>query len=252
MGNIMDFDPSYLTALTAGFLSFLSPCILPIVPFYLSYMAGLSMQEMTADNQISRGAKMRLILSAVFFAAGVITIFVFIGMLAAGFGRALGAYKDYMLYAGAAILVVFGLHFLGLIRIPFLYREARIDTTNVKPASFIGSYLIGLAFGFGWTPCAGPFLATMTMVAMNSESALEGGRLFFVYGLAMTSPFILVAFFAGPFLRWVQRHKKLMSYVEKLMGVMLILFAILIATGSVSIIAQWLIDYVPFLTNLIK
>jgi len=248
----MDFDPSYLTALTAGLLSFLSPCILPIVPFYLSYMAGISMQELTEDNQISRGAKTRLIFSAVFFAAGVITIFVFIGMLASGFGRALGDYKDYMLYAGAAILVVFGLHFLGVIRIPLLYREARIDTSKVKPASFVGSYLIGLAFGFGWTPCAGPFLATMTMIAMNTDSVFEGGRLFFVYGLAMTSPFILVAFFAGPFLRWVQRHRKAMSYVEKAMGIMLILFAILIATGNVSIISQWLIDYVPALTTLIK
>lgn len=248
----MDFDPSYFTALTAGLFSFLSPCILPIVPFYLSYMAGLSMQELTDDNQISRGAKTRLILSSVFFAAGVITIFVFIGMLAAGFGRALGAYKEYMMYAGAAILVVFGLHFLGLIRIPLLYREARIDTSKVKPASFVGSYLIGLAFGFGWTPCAGPFLATMTMIAMGSESIFEGGRLFFVYGLAMTSPFILVAFFSGPFLRWVQRHRKMMSYVEKVMGGMLILFAILIATGNVSAIAQWLIDNVPALSSLIK
>lgn len=248
----MEFEASYLTALSAGLASFFSPCILPIVPFYLSYMAGLSMQEMTADNQISRGAKVRLVLSAVFFAAGVVTIFVFIGMLAAGFGRALGAYKDYMLYAGAAILMLFGLHFLGLVRIPFLYREARIDTSKIKPASFIGSYLIGLAFGFGWTPCAGPFLATMTLVAMNSESAIEGGRLFLVYGVAMTSPFILVAFFAGPFLRWVQRHKKMMSYVEKAMGLMLILFAVLILTGSVNIISDWLIEYMPFLTNMIK
>jgi len=248
----MDFDPSYFTALTAGLLSFLSPCILPIVPFYLSYMAGLSMQELTEDNQISRGAKTRLILSSVFFAAGVITIFVFIGMLAAGFGRALGAYKDYMLYAGAAILLVFGLHFLGLIRIPLLYREAKIDTSKVKPASFFGSYLIGLAFGFGWTPCAGPFLATMTMVAMNSDSMLAGAKLFFVYGFAMTSPFILVAFFSGPFLRWVQRHRKMMGYVEKIMGVMLILFALLIATGNVSAISQWLLDTFPAFTSTLK
>ena len=223
-----------------------------MVPFYLSYMAGLSMQELTDENEIARGAKVRLILSAVFFAAGVVTIFVFIGMLAAGFGGAIGRYKDYMMYAGAVILVIFGLHFLGVIRIPLLYREAKIDTSSIKPASFLGSYLIGLAFGFGWTPCAGPFLAAMTMFAMSAESIWEGGRIFFVYGVAMTSPFILVAFFSGPFLRWVKKHRKLMGYVEKVMGVMLILFAILIVTGNISAIAQWLIDTFPALSSLIK
>lgn len=248
----MDFDPSYLTAVTAGILSFLSPCILPIVPFYLSYMAGLSMQEMTDDNQIARGAKLRLILSSVFFASGVITIFVMLGMLAAGFGQAIGQYKDIMMYVAAAILVVFGLHFLGVVRIPLLYREARIDTSSVKPASYVGSYLIGLAFGFGWTPCAGPFLAVMTIIAMDSESIWGGARLFFVYGAAMTFPFVMVAFFSGPFLRLVQRHRKLMGHMEKVMGAFLILFAILIVTGTVSLLAQWLIDYAPFLNNLIK
>lgn len=248
----MGFEASYAAAVINGLLSFLSPCILPMVPFYLSYMAGLSMQELTSENQIAKGARARLIFSAVFFAAGVITIFVMLGMLAAGFGRALGAYMDYMSYAAAAILVVFGLHFLGVIRIPFLYREATIDTSSVKPASFAGSYLIGLAFGFGWTPCAGPFLATMTFIAMQTESVFEGGKLFFVYGAAMTFPFILVAFFSGPFLRWVQRHMKLMQYIEKLMGVFLILFAILIATGNINRLSDWLITTFPSLLELVK
>lgn len=248
----MGFEASYAAAVINGLLSFLSPCILPMVPFYLSYMAGMSMQELTSDNQIAKGAKTRLILSAVLFSAGVITIFVMIGMLSAGFGSVLGGYMQYMSYAAAVILVVFGLHFLGIFRIPFLYREATIDTSSVKPASFIGAYLIGLAFGFGWTPCAGPFIATMSFIAMQTESVFEGGKLFFVYGAAMTFPFILVAFFSGPFLRWVQRHMKLMQYVEKVMGVFLIIFAILIATGNINLLSQWLIDTFPSLLNMVK
>lgn len=247
----MGFDASYAAALINGFLSFLSPCILPMVPFYLSYMAGLSMQELTSDNQISRGAKVRLIFSAVLFAAGVITIFVLLGMSATVAGQAVGRYKTELSYVAAAILTVFGLHFLGVVRIPFLYREAKIDSSSVKPASYVGSYLIGLAFGFGWTPCAGPFLATMLFIAADQDSIMKGGSLLFVYGAAMTFPFIVVAFFAGPFLRWVQRHRKLMSYVEKVMGLFLILFAILIVSGGIRYMSDWLIN-IPFLSSLVK
>lgn len=241
----MDFDPSYLTAATAGILSFFSPCILPIVPFYLSYMAGLSMQELTEENEIARGAKLRLILSSVFFAAGVITIFVLLGLGATAAGRALGQYKEPLSYVAAAILAVFGLHFLGVIKVPFLYREAKLDSSSVKPASYVGSYLIGLAFGFGWTPCVGPALSLILLIAMDQDSLWKGGSLLFVYGAAMTFPFIIVSFFSGPFLSWVKRHRAMMGYVEKVMGGFLILFAVLIVTGQVSAIAQWLIETFP-------
>ncbi len=241
----MEFDPSYYTALTAGLLSFLSPCILPLVPFYLSYMAGLSMQELTEDHQIARGARLRLILSSVFFAAGVITIFVLLGLGATAAGQALGQYKEPLSYVAAAILAVFGLHFLGIIKVPFLYREAKIDSSSVKPASYTGSYLIGLAFGFGWTPCVGPALSLILFIAMDQESLIRGGTLLFVYGAAMTFPFIVVSFFSGPFLKWIKRHYAMMRYVEKVMGGLLILFALLIATGQVSAIAQWLLETFP-------
>jgi len=246
----MDFDPSYFTAATAGILSFLSPCILPIVPFYLSYMAGLSMQELTEENEIARGAKLRLILSSVFFAAGVITIFVLLGLGATAAGKALGQYKEPLSYVAAAILAIFGLHFLGLIRVPFLYREAKIDSSSIKPASYIGSYMIGLAFGFGWTPCVGPALSLILFIAMDQDSLWKGGSLLFVYGAAMTFPFIIVSFFSGPFLSWVKRHRAMMGYVEKVMGGFLILFAILIVTGQVSAIAQWLIDTFPVFSSI--
>ncbi|MCF6272745.1 MAG: cytochrome c biogenesis protein CcdA [Rhodobacteraceae bacterium] len=246
----MDFDPSYLTAITAGLLSFLSPCILPIVPFYLSYMAGLSMQELTEDGMIAKGARRRLILSSVLFAAGVITIFVLLGMGATMLGRGLGQYKTELSYVAALILGTFGLHFLGLIRLPFLYREAKIDSSSIKPASYVGSYLIGLAFGFGWTPCVGPALSLILFIAADQETIMQGASLLFVYGAAMTFPFIVVAFFSGPFLGFVKRHRKAMGYVEKLMGAFLILFALLIVTGQVSAIAQWLIDTFPVFSTI--
>ncbi len=245
----MGFDPSYLTAVTAGLLSFLSPCILPIVPFYLSYMAGLSMQELTEEDQIAKGAKLRLVLSSVFFALGVVTIFVLLGMGATALGRGLGQYKTELSYVAAAILGAFGLHFLGLIRIPFLYREAKIDSSSIKPASYVGSYLIGLAFGFGWTPCVGPALSLILFIAADQDSIWQGGSLLFVYGVAMTFPFVLVAMFSGPFLNFIKKHRNVMGYVEKVMGGFLILFAILIATGQVSAIAQWLIETFPVFTT---
>ncbi len=245
----MGFDPSFLTAITAGLLSFLSPCILPIVPFYLSYMAGLSMQELTEENQIAPGAKFRLVLSSVFFALGVITIFVLLGMGATALGRGLGQYKTELGYVAALILAAFGAHFLGLIRIPFLYREAKIDSSSVKPASYIGSYLIGLAFGFGWTPCVGPALSLILFIAADQDSLMQGASLLFVYGAAMTFPFVLVALFSGPFLKFIKRHRNVMGHVEKVMGAFLILFALLIVTGQVSAIAQWMIDTFPVFTT---
>ncbi len=245
------FDLSYGAAVTNGLLSFLSPCILPMVPFYLSYMAGLSMQELTSDNQISSGARTRLIISAVLFSAGVITIFVLLGMSATAAGKALGQYKEQLSYVAAAVLLAFGLHFIGFVRIPFLYREARIDSSSVKPASFVGSYLIGLAFGFGWTPCAGPFIAAMLFIAADQETIWQGGTLLFVYGAAMTFPFIFVALFSGPFLRFVSRHRAKMAWVEKIMGAILILFAVLIVTGGIRYLSEWLIQF-DFLSSMVK
>lgn len=241
----MVFDVSYMGAALAGILSFFSPCILPIVPFYLCYMAGLSIQELNEEEEIAAGAKRRLILSSLFFAAGVITIFVMLGLIATTVGQAFRVYKDELAWAAAAILFVFGLHFLGIFKISFLYREARIDSSGIKPASYVGSYLIGLAFGFGWTPCVGPALAAILYMASQQESLVHGAGLLFVYGTFMTVPFVLAAVFSGPFLRWVQRNRKYMGHIEKLMGAFLILFAILIVTGGVAYIAQFMLETFP-------
>ena len=233
-------DISYWGAATAGLLSFLSPCILPMVPFYLSYMAGVSMAELRADGGIAPGAQRRLVGAAVAFALGVTSIFVLLGLGATALGQAFAQWREPLSYVAAAVLLAFGLHFLGVLRIPFLYREARLEA-KAEPSSLIGAYVMGLAFGFGWTPCVGPALAAILLLASGSGDLVRGGSLLLVYGLAMTLPFVIAAFFAQPFLRWAARHRRLLGHVEKVMGAMLIVFAVLIATNSVNLIADWMI-----------
>jgi cytochrome c-type biogenesis protein len=242
-------DISFAGAALAGLLSFFTPCILPMVPFYLCYMAGISMAELRDDAGIPPGAQKRLIVSAVFFAAGVTTIFVLLGMGATAVGQAFADWRQPLSYVAAGILFVFGLHFLGVIRIGLLYREARVEST-AEPTTLMGAYVMGLAFGFGWTPCVGPALASILMIASGMGDIWRGGLLLLVYGIGMTAPFVIAALFSGPFLKWTARHRSKLQYVEKVMGVMLILFAILIATDTVNLIAQWMIETFPGWTSL--
>ncbi len=235
---------SFAGAALAGLLSFFSPCVLPMVPFYLCYMAGLSMSELRGDGAVAPGAQRRLVVSSVFFALGVTTIFTLLGMGATALGQAFAQWRDPLSYVAAAVLALFGLHFLGVIRIPVLYREARLESRRA-PATVVGAYVMGLAFGFGWTPCVGPALASILMVASAMGDISRGAALLVVYGLAMTLPFVFAALFAKPFLSWMQRNRKYLAHVEKAMGVMLILFAVLIATNTVNRVAQLMIEWVP-------
>lgn len=240
----MGLDISFGGAALAGLLSFFSPCILPIVPFYLCYMAGLSMQELRGEEggpALAPGAQGRLILSASAFALGVTTIFLLLGLGATALGSAFIQWKEPLSRVAAAVLVLFGLHFLGIYRLGFLYREARVEV-KADPASMAGAYVTGLAFGFGWTPCVGPALAAILFVASGTGDLVRGGSLLLVYGLAMTLPFVIAAALARPFLAWTARNRRFLGHAEKAMGVMMIVFAALIATGSVNVIAQWMID----------
>ncbi len=231
---------SFGGAILAGLLSFLSPCILPMVPFYLSYMAGLSMQELRGGESIPPGAQKRLFIQSVAFAMGVTTIFVLLGLGATALGQVFLQWKETLSWVAAGVLIIFGLHFLGVFRISFLYREARVQS-SANPTTLVGAYLMGLAFGFGWTPCVGPALAAILMVASGMGDLWRGGLLLLAYGVGMTFPFVLAALFARPFLAFVGRHRAMMGHVEKVMGVMLIVFGILIATNSVNMIADFLV-----------
>lgn len=233
-------DVSFTGAAIAGLLAFFSPCILPMVPFYFSYMGGMSVSELRGNGEIAPGAQRRLVISAFFFALGVTTIFGLMGLGATAAGQAFRVWKEWLSYGAAAVIAVFGLHFLGILRIPFLMREARMESKS-DPKTVLGAYVMGLAFGFGWTACVGPVLASILMIASMKETLWQGTALVLTFGFSMTAPFVVAAMFARPFLGWVARNRALMGYVEKVMGVMLIVFALLIATNSVSVLSDWLI-----------
>ena len=238
-------DISLLGAAFAGLLSFLSPCILPIVPFYLSYMAGVSMNQISGDGVLTPQVRNRAVLSAIFFAAGVITIFMGLGATASAFGQVVREWFGVLRWIAAAIIIAMGLHFLGVIRIGFLYRQFRAEAGETSNMSLFGAFVIGAAFAFGWTPCVGPVLAAILFAAAGTESAARGALLLFVYGLGMTLPFILAAFFVGPFMRWMAGFRRHLGTIEKIMGVFLIIFGVLIATDSINYIAQWMLEIAP-------
>lgn len=240
------FDVTFIGALIAGLLSFLSPCILPIVPFYLSYLAGVGMNQIAADAHVSRAVRIRAVLAACCFALGVITVFVGLGATATVFGSMVREYFDILRWVAAAIIIAMGLHFLGILRIGILYRQLRADAGGSTSVGYLGAFVIGLAFAFGWTPCVGPVLAAILFTAAGQESAGQGAMLLFTYGLGMTLPFIAAALFIGPFMRWMARFRKHLGLIEKLMGALLILFGVLIATNSINIIAQWMLEHIPW------
>ncbi len=236
------FDVTFLGAYLAGLLSFLSPCILPIVPFYLSYLAGVGMNQISAEAEISRAVRVRAVLAACLFSLGVLTVFVGLGVTATLFGQLLREYFDVLRWLAAALIIAMGLHFLGVVRIGFLYRQFRADAGDTSNVGLLGAYVIGFAFAFGWTPCVGPVLAAILFTAAGQESAGQGAALLVAYGLGMTLPFILAAFFIGPFMSWMSRFRRHLGVIEKGMGVLLIVFGVLIATNSINVIAQWMLE----------
>lgn len=244
------FDVTFFGAFVAGLLSFLSPCILPIVPFYLSYLAGVGMNQISATSEVSGAVRIRAVLAASCFALGVITVFVALGASATAFGALFREYFDILRWLAAALINVMGLHFLGVFKIGLLYRQFRADAGNTSNASLIGAYVIGLAFAFGWTPCVGPVLAAILFMAAGQETSGQGGLLLLTYGLGMTLPFVAAALFIGPFMRFMARFRQHLGLIEKLMGALLILFGVLIATNSVNLIAQWMLENIPWFTSL--
>lgn len=243
-------DVTLWGALAAGLLSFLSPCILPIVPFYLSYLAGVGMNQISADAEIDAAVRKRAVLAAICFAAGVITIFMMLGLAATLFGQLVRDYFDILRWIAAGVIILMGLHFLGILRIGILYRQFRSDAGSTSNVGYLGAFVIGLAFAFGWTPCVGPVLASILFMAAGAEGASQGSLLLFAYGVGMTLPFVIAAMFIGPFMRWMAGFRKHLGLVEKLMGGLLILFGVLIATNSINLIAQWLIETFPIFSAL--
>ncbi|MSO66873.1 MAG: cytochrome c biogenesis protein CcdA [Pseudolabrys sp.] len=244
----MSLDVTTGGAFVAGLLSFASPCVLPLVPPYLAYMGGVSIDQLRDAGSGKEGAlaRGRVLLVALCFVAGFSTVFVALGATASWIGQAVGAYLGILGYIAGTLIVLMGLHFLHVIRIPLLDRSARIGLAG-NPAGIIGAYAMGLAFGFGWSPCVGPVLTAILLMAGAADSAAEGARLLFVYSLGIGLPFLIAAGFASGFMRWSARFRKRLDLIEKGMGAFLIAAGILIFTGQMSTIAFWLIETFPVL-----
>ncbi len=244
------FDVSIISAFIGGLIVFFSPCVLPIVPFYPSYMAGASMSEISADGALAPGVRRRAVLASIMFSLGIVTVFVLLGAAAFGLSQAFRSYQVEFRAVAAIIVAIMGLHFLGLLRIGFLNRAFQIEAGETKNMSILGGYVVGLAFAAGWTPCVGGVLTAVIFTASTEATALEGLGLLLVFGLAMTSPFVIAAFFIGPFLRFVSKFRHHLPKVEKAMGLLLLVFAMLIATDSVNFIAQWMLRTFPVFQSL--
>ncbi|PVB62730.1 cytochrome c biogenesis protein CcdA [Labrenzia sp. 011] len=242
-------DVSIIGAALAGLLSFVSPCVLPLVPPYLGFLAGVSLEQLTGEDDEAGNASRKAFFSALVFVLGFSTVFVLLGATASFFGQFIRAYLDYFGYIAGAAIIVMGLHFLGVFRIGFLYREARIHVDK-KPAGPLGAYVIGLAFGFGWTPCVGPILAAILFVAGSEETVGQGALLLSAYALGLGIPFLVAALFAGPFLKFMKRFRKHMGVVEKTMGVVLVLTGIMFLTGQMAVLSYWLLETFPVMQTL--
>lgn len=240
----MSLDVSAGGAFIGGLLSFASPCVLPLVPPYLAYMGGVSIDDLRGEGKTA--VRWRVLVAALAFVAGFSTVFVALGATASFVGQAVGAYAQTLGYVAGVLIVVMGLHFLHVIRIPLLDRTARVDVAQ-KPASLIGAYAIGLAFGFGWSPCVGPVLTAILLMAGAEESAAEGAKLLLIYSLGIGVPFLIAAMFASAFMRAVARFKARLALVEKIMGAFLVVAGVLIFTGQMATIAFWLIETFPVL-----
>lgn len=241
----------YLGVALAGFASFLSPCVLPLVPPYLVYLGGTTFDQLTAEEGVDRDVWKRVVTASLFFVLGFTTVFVGLGAGASWIGQLLQDYKQTLASIAGVVIILFGLHFLGLLKIPLLYREARYQA-ETSGASFAGAYVLGLAFAFGWTPCIGPILATVLSVAAQEESLGAGVRLLFAYSLGLGIPFVLAAVAIKPFMSFMHRFKRHFTTLERVMGVLLILTGIVFLLGAQNAFGQWMLETFPWLANVEK
>jgi cytochrome c-type biogenesis protein len=235
---------SIAAALVAGMLSFLSPCVLPLVPPYLVYLAGTSLERF-AGAEIKSRARGQTVLAALVFVLGFSTVFVALGASASAIGTIVRAYSSELAIIAGIGIIVMGLHFLGVTPVAWLMREKRVAVA--RPVSLWGAYLMGLAFALGWTPCIGPILAAILAVAASEATVAKGAGMLAVYSLGLGVPFILAAFAIEPFAAFLARFRSHLGLVEKAMGGLLVLTGVAFLSGAVSVASYWLLDTFPVL-----
>jgi cytochrome c-type biogenesis protein len=240
----MASDVSIFAALIAGLVSFLSPCVLPLVPPYLVYLAGTSLERF-ADREPEPRVKRETVLAACLFVLGFSTVFVALGASASVVGSLIRAYSGPLATIAGIAIIIMGLHFLGVTQIALLHRQKRVHVA--KPVGLWGAYVMGLAFAFGWTPCIGPILAAILAVAAAEQTVAKGAGLLAIYSLGLGIPFIVAAFAIEPFAAFLARFRKHMRRVEQAMGALLVITGIAFLTGSINFMSVWLLETFPVL-----
>ncbi len=245
----MSGDITYTAAVLAGLVSFLSPCVLPLVPPYLCYMAGVSLDRLTGEAAPGGAvaARAQVVFPALAFVLGFSTVFIAMGWGASSVGMLLRQHMDTLAMVAGAAIIVMGLHFLGLFRIGLLYREARFSGGGAGAG---GSYVMGLAFAFGWTPCIGPVLGVILALAGSKATAGEGAALLAAYSAGLGIPFLLAALFVSPFMAFLSRFRRHLGMMEKVMGALLVLTGIAFLTGGMQSFSFWLLETFPALGTL--
>lgn len=236
------FLPAAFVALLAGVLSFLSPCVLPIVPPYLAYMTGVGVNGLKARERSA-------VLPALFFVLGLSTVFLIMGFAASAFGRAFLQYQDMLARVAGVMVIVMGLHFLHIIRLPILDQEARLQSGG-QGGGALGAYVLGLAFAFGWTPCIGPQLGMILSLAATGGELSRGTALLAVYALGLGIPFLLAAIFIDRAIGLMNRIKPWLKTIERVMGALLVVVGVMLLTGAFSAFSFWLLETFPALAAL--
>lgn len=244
----MTNEVSIPLAFLGGVLSFVSPCVLPLVPSYVSFVTGISFEELTADSENSR-LKRVILLNSLFFVIGFSTVFVVIlGSSARLFGAFFMEYQDVIRRIGGLVIMLLGIHIIGVINFKILQREKRLQFFREKPSGLVGSFLVGLGFAAGWTPCIGPVLSAIFAVAATSENPWSGTVLFMAYSAGLAIPFMLTSIGISTFLKYFNRFKRHMRIVSIVTGVFLIITGLLIFTNSFAIIGSYINNIVPNLS----
>lgn len=245
----MAIDVSYVSAFAAGALSFLSPCVLPLVPPYLCYMAGVSFEQFADQDKAAKTDRRALIWTSMAFVLGFSTVFILLGAGATGIGQFLRTWQDVLAKLAGVIIIVMGLNFLGVFKIGLFSREARLNPEGVA-RSPLSAYVMGLAFAFGWTPCIGPVLGPILTLAGGQDTVLQGASLLAVYSAGLGIPFMLAALFSSRFMAFATKFRGNMGIVEKVIGGLLVVSGLLFLTGGMQKIAFWLLETFPILQSI--
>ncbi|MCB1540703.1 MAG: cytochrome c biogenesis protein CcdA [Rhodoblastus sp.] len=242
----MASDVTISAAAIAGVLSFLSPCVLPLVPPYLTFIAGTTIEDIVEEG--TARARRDVLLAAILFVAGFSTVFVALGATASVFGQVVRANLHILSTLAGVAIIGMGLHFLGVFKLHILYREKRMEVE--KPVGLWGAYVMGLAFAFGWTPCIGPILAAILAVASSEDTVARGAGLLAVYSLGLGLPFLAAALAIEPFMNFLKKFRAHFGKVEKLVGVALVATGVAFLTGGMQTLSIWLLETFPGLAKL--